>query len=103
VRTGEHLGRTGAAELAWLMPDTDAIGGVGAVERMRSALRRAPSAQIEHVTLTAGVCDLAKADDALSLYALADRALADARSTPGSTTRFTWATTQPAPEASPHL
>ena len=38
--------------------------------------------------LTAGVCDLAGAGDALSLYALADRALVAARrSGPGSTER----------------
>ena len=36
-------------------------------------------ADVGDVSLTAGVCDIAGAGDAISLYALADRALADAR------------------------
>ncbi len=74
LRAGDELARTGEGELAWILPDTDAHGGVGAVARARTDL-----AALEGVTLTVGVCDLATAGDALALYAFADRALARAR------------------------
>ena len=74
VRAGDELARTGKCEIGWILPETDAAGGIEAVSRWRSEI-----ADVGDVTLTAGVCDLASAGDALSLYALADRALADAR------------------------
>ena len=69
----EELARTGDCEIGWILPETDGAGGIEAVSRWRSEI-----ADVGDVTLTAGVCDLAGAGDALSLYALADRALADA-------------------------
>ena len=74
LRAGDELARTGDCELAMILPDTDAHGGVGAVARARAGL-----ADLDRVTLTAGICDLAAAGDALALYAYADRALAQAR------------------------
>lgn len=74
VRAGDEVARTRDAELALILPDTDAHGGAGAVARARTEL-----ADLEGVALTVGVCDLAAAGDAFALYALADRALADAR------------------------
>jgi len=54
-----------------------------AVERWRSELEA-----VGGLALTAGICDLERAGDALTLYALADRALAAARQVgPGSTER----------------
>jgi PAS domain S-box-containing protein/diguanylate cyclase (GGDEF)-like protein len=83
ARAEDELARVGDAELGVILPETDAEGAVRAVERWRAAL--APVAAVE---VTAGVCDLATAGDALSLYALADRALAAARRTGrGSTER----------------
>ncbi len=73
VRAGDELARTGNCEIGWILPETDGAGGIEAVSRWRSEI-----ADVGDVTLTAGVCDLAGAGDALSLYALADRALADA-------------------------
>jgi GGDEF domain-containing protein len=73
VRAGEAVARVGD-ELAWILPDTDARGAVRAVSRAREEL-----ADVAGIEVTAGVCDLATAGDALSLYALADRALAEAR------------------------
>lgn len=75
LRAGDELARTGDCELALILPDTDAHGGIGAVARTRASL-----ADLDRITLTAGICDLAAAGDALALYAYADRALADARS-----------------------
>ena len=74
VRAGDELARTRDAELAWILPDTNAHGGTGALARARTEL-----ATLDGVTLTAGICDLPVAGDAFALYALADRALAEAR------------------------
>lgn len=79
VRAGEQIARTTENELAWVLPETDAAGAVAAVERARTSLAG-------EVTLTAGVCDLSEAADAVTLYALADRALAAARSRGGDVT-----------------
>ena len=84
ARAGDELARTDDGELGWILPETDAAGGIDAVARWRAAL-----GEIGGVVLTAGVCDLASAGDAFSLYALADRALVAARrSGPGSTERY---------------
>jgi PAS domain S-box-containing protein len=81
ARAGDELARTDDGELGWILPDTDAAGGVEAVARWRDELD-----QIGGVRLTAGVCDLARSGDAFSLYALADWALAAARrDSPGAT------------------
>jgi len=74
LRAGDELARTGEREVALILPDTDAHGGVGTVARARTGF-----ADLDRVTLTAGICDLAAAGDALALYAYADRALAQAR------------------------
>jgi PAS domain S-box-containing protein len=81
ARAGDELARTGDGELAWVLPETSATGAVEAVGRWRTDL-----GEVGGVTLTAGVCDLPSAGDALALYALADRALATARRrAPGAT------------------
>ena len=38
LRAGDELARTGTRELAMILPDTDAHGGVGAVARARAEL-----------------------------------------------------------------
>lgn len=74
ARAGDELARTRENEIAWILPETDAHGGVGAVARARTVL-----AELGGVTLTVGICDLATARDPFALYAFADRALAVAR------------------------
>ena len=74
IRADDVLARTGDAELAWVLPETDAHGAVGAVARARTALASLPG-----VALTVGICDLATAGDPLALCAFADRALVEAR------------------------
>ena len=74
LRVDDEIARTGEGELAWILHDTDAHGGVGAVARARTDL-----AALEGIALTVGICDLETAGDALALYAFADRALAAAR------------------------
>jgi PAS domain S-box-containing protein len=73
ARAGDVIARTRDGELGLILPATDASGGLDAVARLRSALDGLD------VELTAGVCDLSTAGDALMLYAFADRALASAR------------------------
>jgi PAS domain S-box-containing protein len=82
MRAEDELARTGDGELVWILPGTDRDGAVEAVTRARAAISDLP------VALTAGVSDLATAGDAPSLYALADRALADARKAGRGTTAF---------------
>jgi PAS domain S-box-containing protein len=74
IRADDVLARTGDAELAWVLPETDAHGAVGAIARARMALSSVPG-----VALTVGICDLATAGDAIALCAFADRALVEAR------------------------
>ena len=91
ARAGDELARTDDGELGWILPETDAAGGVEAVARWRAAL-----GEIGGVRLTAGVCDLASSGDAFSLYALADRALAAARrNCPGATEQHVQAVLPP--------
>jgi hypothetical protein len=71
LRAGDELARTRDDGLVWILPDTSAEGAIGVVGRARLALVDMGT------TMTAGVCDLAAAGDAPSLYALADRALVD--------------------------
>jgi PAS domain S-box-containing protein len=92
LRAGDELARTGDCELGWILPETDVAGGIEAVERWRSAI-----ADVGAVMLTAGVADLAAAGDAVSVYALADRALSAAcRSSDGATVPYE-PPAQPAP------
>jgi PAS domain S-box-containing protein len=84
ARAGDELARTREDEIAWILPATDAHGGVGAVARARTAL-----AELGRVTLTVGICDLTTAGDLFALYAFADRALALARAQgPGGTAQY---------------
>jgi PAS domain S-box-containing protein len=84
ARAGDELARTREDEIAWILPGTDAHGGVGAVARARTAL-----AELARVTLTVGICDLATAGDLFALYAFADRALVLARAQgPGGTAQY---------------
>jgi PAS domain S-box-containing protein len=85
MRADDELARTRDGELAWILPDTDAHGGVGAVARARTDL-----AFLDGVALTVAICDLTTAGDALALYALAGRALATARDQGiGATVQYT--------------
>lgn len=70
MRVGDLLGRTRDGRLAWILPDTDMHGGVGAIARVRTDL-----AGLENVSLTVGICDLVTAGDGLALYAFAGCAL----------------------------
>lgn len=80
LRAGDELARTRDDEIAWILPDASAAAAVEAVARARRALVDTGT------TLTAGVCDLVTAGDVPSLFALADRALVEARRQGAGTT-----------------
>ena len=80
LRAGDELARTGEDEIAVILPGTDGPATVEVVSRARYEL-----AELGAV-LTAGICDLATAGDVPSLYALADRALVEARGQGAGTT-----------------
>jgi len=75
AREGDVLARMGGEEFAWLMPETDAMEAWQAAERARGALAGAPFPGVGRVTVSAGVCDLARAGSAEELYRRADVAL----------------------------
>ncbi len=79
VRSEELLARVGGEEFAWLLPDADEAGAYAAAERARRAIELAPFEPVGAVTISAGVCGLAKGQDAPALYHNADQALYEAK------------------------
>jgi diguanylate cyclase (GGDEF)-like protein len=75
AREGDVLARVGGEEFAWLMPETDGMEAWQATERARAALAGAPFPEVGRVTISAGVCGLAQAEDGPALYRQADAAL----------------------------
>lgn len=75
VRDGEVLARVGGEEFAWILPRTDGIHGFQAAERARGGIAAEPFPVVGRLTVSAGVCDLAEAGDALELFRNADAAL----------------------------
>jgi diguanylate cyclase (GGDEF)-like protein len=75
ARPADTVARVGGEELAWLLPETDSIGGWLAAERARQSIALEPFEGVGQVTVSAGVCDLDRAADEEELYRLADRAL----------------------------
>jgi putative nucleotidyltransferase with HDIG domain len=75
IREGDTLARVGGEEFAWLMPETTGMEAWQAAERARADIAAAPFPQVGHVTISAGVCDVAHARDAGELYRYADGAL----------------------------
>lgn len=79
TRDGDHLARVGGEEFAWILPNASSAAACVAAERARVAIAAEPFSEGEGVTLSAGVCQLAHAGNAATLYQLADQALYQAK------------------------
>jgi diguanylate cyclase (GGDEF)-like protein/PAS domain S-box-containing protein len=75
ARDGDMLARVGGEEIAWLMPETEAMEAWTAVDRARELVARTTIGEVGTVTVSAGVCDLAQAGSAGELQRLAEGAL----------------------------
>jgi len=80
ARAGETLARIGGEEFAWILPESDAMGGIAAAERARRAIGGTPFPAVGDVTVSGGVCDLAQAETSRELFRYADVALYWAKS-----------------------
>ena len=75
ARKGEIVARVGGEEFAWILPETDAEGALGTAARLRRAIKEEPFPGVGPLTVSAGICDLTEAPDAVELFRLADAAL----------------------------
>jgi diguanylate cyclase (GGDEF)-like protein/PAS domain S-box-containing protein len=75
ARDTDVVARVGGEELAWLMPETEAMAAWQAVDRAREAVARMSLDVVGRITVSAGVCDLAQAGSAGELQRLAEGAL----------------------------
>lgn len=80
-RTNDHFGRYGGEEFLIILPETQIDGATRFAERVRSAVAEMSlDRKEEHITLSIGVAEWRKGDDATSkLISQADRALLEAK------------------------
>ncbi len=74
ARSEDLVARIGGEEFGWILPETDGAAALDAVERARRLVAGSPIGE-KHLTISGGICDLARATDADSLFRLADGAL----------------------------
>lgn len=74
ARAEDTLARIGGDEFAWILPESDALQAMGALERARQAIGAGGLAD-GRLTISAGICDTNATPDARRLFQLADGAL----------------------------
>ena len=79
VRESEVLARAGGEEFAWVLSDCDEAGARTAAERARAAITARPFGAAGTLTLSAGIGLARTPCNPARLYALADRALYEAK------------------------
>lgn len=75
ARTEDTIARIGGDEFAMLLPETDGVRAYAAIERTRGLIGAEPILPGIAVTTSAGICDLRNAQDADTMFRLADGAL----------------------------
>lgn len=80
ARAGDVLGRIGGDEFALLLPETSQQDALPIAERWAAQFRTGPVGVADHLTMSAGVCDLTHANGSRELLRLADGALYWAKS-----------------------
>ncbi len=75
ARDTDLVARVGGEEIAWLMPETEAMEAWQAVDRAREVVARTALEGVGRVTVSAGVCDLAQSGSGGELLRLAEGAL----------------------------
>ncbi|WP_217915371.1 diguanylate cyclase [Miltoncostaea marina] len=75
ARETDVIARVGGEEIAWLMPETEAMEAWQAVDRAREAIARTTLPGVGRVTVSAGVCDLTQSGSSGELLRLAEGAL----------------------------
>jgi diguanylate cyclase (GGDEF)-like protein/PAS domain S-box-containing protein len=86
VRQGEIVSRVGADHFGWILPETEGLNGWIAAERARRAVSATPIEGVGTITASAGVADLQDVGGPDELLALAEVALAHAKSSGGDAT-----------------
>jgi diguanylate cyclase (GGDEF)-like protein/PAS domain S-box-containing protein len=87
ARESEVLARVGGEEFAWLLAGCDAAGARVAADRARAEIASAPFAGVGSLTLSAGIGVSCTPCSPARLYALADRALYEAKRSGRNRTR----------------
>jgi diguanylate cyclase (GGDEF)-like protein len=80
ARAGDVLGRIGGDEFSMLLPETREEDALPIAQRWAERFRAGPVGVAHHLTMSAGVCDLAHANGSKELLRLADGALYWAKS-----------------------
>ncbi len=80
ARAGDVLGRIGGDEFSMLLPETSEEDALPIAQRWAARFRDGPVGVADHLTMSAGVCDLAHANGSRELLRLADGALYWAKS-----------------------